>query len=118
MICDFTLRDLELTPKQEKALQKRLVSLKRKLQHFTSDVVRLSIVVKKHEKNNFYSATFKMSLPKKLLVARSGGHSIEAVLGMGFEKLERHVDEYKGTYFIGGSTYPDRSSIRDIIVQL
>ena len=112
MICNVTLRDFELSPKEEKFLQKRLAVLKKKLVNFTPDVVRLTVIMKNHEKNKFCSGVFTIHLPVKSHTARAGGHSVEEVISTGFEKLERSFASYKGRHFKGSSDYPNHDTLQ------
>ena len=115
MICNVTLRDFELSPKEKKFLQKRIAVLKKKFINFTPDIVRLSIIMKNHEKNKFCSGVFTIHLPVKSLTARAGGHSVEEVISTGFEKLEKSFASYKGKRFKGSSDYPYRDTLQVVL---
>jgi len=91
---------------------RRIEKLKRILTNFVTDIPKLTLHMKKHNKNHFYSGVLMLKLPKKSLIAHTGGHSAEEVMIDGFEKIHKELEKYKGTHFKGSSKYPDRSTIR------
>lgn len=108
----LTLKGLQLEEDAEEVLKKHVASLKRKLMHFAFDIPQFSLVIKKHEKNHYYSGIMTLHLPKKPLIARIGGHSVKDVIHEGFDKINREFEVYKGKHFKGSSKYPDHKPIQ------
>lgn len=115
MICQVTSKDFKLDRQEEKVLQRKLLALKKRLENFSTGVVKLSIVMKFHEKKNFFSGDFTLLLPKKPLIAKSGGNTAEELLMGGFDTLESQFQVYKAKNFIGSSEHPHRDRIVDAL---
>ena len=104
----MSLKKFQSSKAFNKLLLRYISKITRKLHNFTEDVTELTIIIKKHEKNHFYSGRFTLLLPVKSLQATTGGNSAESVLADGFEKLLKIYEVYKGKHFKGSSKYPHR----------
>lgn len=60
----------------------------------------------------YYSGTIHLRLPKKMLVATLEGAHAEEALRVGFDRLFREIEKYKGKHFPSYSQYQDNRSIR------
>ncbi|MBI4080629.1 MAG: hypothetical protein HY430_02550 [Candidatus Levybacteria bacterium] len=108
----LTLKGLQLEEDMEKVLKRQVGLLKRKLMHFAVDIPQFSFVIKKHDKNHFYSGIMTLCLPKKQLIARIGGHSVKDVIHAGLDKINKELEIYKGKHFKGSSKYPNHRPIK------
>lgn len=114
----LTIKGEELTPQAEKIIVRQVSILEKKLHNFTADIPQLSIVIKKHDKNHFFSETMTLSVPKKNLVAKAGGHKLTDVLHAGFDILNKEFEVYKAKHFKGSSKYPYHVTINESIADL
>jgi len=108
----LTLKGFIQSKTFEKLFARRIEKLKRLLTNFVEDMPMLTVYIKKHDKNHFYSGLMSLTLPKKPLIAHTGGRNAETVMEKGFEKIYKEFQKYKGTHFKGSSKYPDHSTIR------
>lgn len=113
----YILKGITQNDAREDLLQKNIEKLDKYFINFPKSKIELSVVLKKHERNTFYSCTIKLILPKKTLIVNCGGHKIEEIFHEGIEKLERMIETYKETHFSGDSKYPDRKTIRGSVIQ-
>lgn len=111
MICNVTLKDFKFGEKEEVLFQRNLGKIKKKLTNITQEIIKVDVIIKKHNKNKFFSADFSLKLPHKSLIAKTGGHTLEEVIKEGFEKLDSSFEKYKGTHFKGSSKYPKHERI-------
>ena len=109
---ELSLKKFDASNRFNKLLLRYVSKIKRKLRNFSDDIIELTVIVKKHEKNHFFSARFSLLLPVKPLNATSGGHTPEEVLANGFEKLLKEYEIYKGKHFKGYSKYGNQETIR------
>lgn len=107
----IALKGLELSKDEKQIFNRCMLSLNRKFV-FQKIFTRLSIIIKKHDKNHFYSGQMILSLPKKALVARMREHSVAQIFKNGFEKIQGELEVYKGKHFKSSSKYPNRETIR------
>jgi len=112
---ELSLKKFEASKQFNKLLNRYRTKIKRKLHNFSDDLIELSIIIKKHEKNNFFSGRIVLVLPVKPLVVLSGGNTQEEVLADGFEKLFKKYEVYKGKHFKGSSKYSKREKVRDVV---
>ncbi len=84
--------------------------LARVLPEFKSSLPLLEIVMRKQRNRTF--GTIKLILPKKPLVVHAQGFVIDEAINVGFDRLMREVDTYKGKHFVGDSEYFNHNSIR------
>ena len=108
----ITLKGLTLTEDEEKKLGKYIQILKRNFINFADDTPELSFMLKKHDKNKFISGTLKLTLPRKHLIARIGGHAVTDIIHEGFGMIQKEYEAYRAKYFKGYSKYPHHESIR------
>lgn len=109
---ELSLKEFDASKQFNKLLTRYLNKMERKLKNFSRDITTLTIIIKKHEKNHFFSGRFSLHLPKEPLNIISGGNSSESVLTEGFEKLLKKYETYKGRRFKGSSKYPHRETVR------
>lgn len=60
----------------------------------------------------YYNGTIMLRLPKKPLVAHIFGTTIDEAINIGFERLVKELETYKGEHFQGHSEYSNHRSIR------
>ena len=108
----FVLKNDQITPHAEKVLNRYVTSLRKKLTNFVEDIPELSFVIKKHDKNHFFSGLITLTLPRKKLTATMKGHTLAEIIHAGFEKINKEFEKYKGTHFKGSSKYPHHESIK------
>lgn len=111
----LVLKNDQMTPYAEKVLNKYITSLSKKLTNFADDIPDVSLFIKKHDKNHFFSGLIILTLPRKKLTAKIAGHTITEIIHSGFEKLNKEFEKYKGTHFKGSSKYPYHETIADQI---
>lgn len=107
----LSTKNFTTTTQFDKLYSRYLNKIEKKLTSFAGDLPLLIIVIKKHEKHSFYTATLTLSLPKKTLAVTGKGHTSKEVLHELFEKLFREIDEYKGKHFKGSSKYSRRETV-------
>jgi hypothetical protein len=110
---ELSLKKFEPSKAFNKLLNRYKAKIKRKLHNFSDDVTELTIIIKQHEKNHFYSGRFTLLLPVKSLQATTGGNTAETVLAEGFEKILKTFEVYKGKHFKGSSKYGHHETIRE-----
>ncbi len=92
------------------------------------DYPLLEIVIRRHKKKSltvqplsgrkiidnpvYYDGTLDFILPKKRLVAKMLGKTVEEAIKDGFDELFRELDTYKGLHFKEDSKYFDHDTIR------
>lgn len=109
----LTLKGLALSKKAELIVSRQRKILSKKLTNFTEYTPQLTIIIKKHEKNHFYSGTMTLLLPKKKLHVKLTGHEITDLLHAGFDTLNTLFEEYKARHFKGSSKYPFHNTLED-----
>ena len=109
---ELSLKTFDASKSFNTLLTRYIVKLKKKLHNFADDITTLTIIIKKHEKNHFFSGRFSLNLPVKSLNALSGGNSSEKVLSDGVERLLKEYEIYKGKHFKGSSKYNRHETIR------
>ncbi|OGH13161.1 MAG: hypothetical protein A2687_05240 [Candidatus Levybacteria bacterium RIFCSPHIGHO2_01_FULL_38_26] len=84
----------------------------------------LDILIKKHKRVTsasdrssvdnpiYYDGTIKLVLPKKPLVVRMIGKTIDEAVKNSFAKLTKKLETYKGKHISSNSKYLDHSTIR------
>lgn len=131
----FAVKHFSLDPACEEFVVRQVEKLRRFLKDIDHESLVVEIVVRQekarsphHEggvegesldkKRNrdlspyYYSGTIHLRLPKKMLVATLDGAHAEEALRVGFDRLFREIEKYKGKHFPSYSQYMDRSSIR------
>jgi len=113
---ELTLKKFYASKPFAKLLGRYLAKIQRKLKNFSEDIIALTVIIKKHEKNHFFSGRFSLRLPVKPLNAVSSGNSAEEVLADGFEKILKEYEIYKGKRFKGSSKYAHHESIKNLVI--
>ncbi|OGH20760.1 MAG: hypothetical protein A3D74_05545 [Candidatus Levybacteria bacterium RIFCSPHIGHO2_02_FULL_37_13] len=121
----ITTKDCSLSEGLEKYLQVHIEKLAKFLPKFDRDLPLLDIIVRKHKKKSlkkagkkhidnpvYYDGTLKLILPKKPLVVKILGKTIEEATNLGFSHLLKELETYKGKHMSSDSEYFDRRSIR------
>ena len=100
---DFVLR---------KNRKKRLNHIK--IEIFEEDHQEKSIeqINPKAESPIYYDGTIKMILPKKPLVVHIAGENIDQAINIGFERLFKELETYKGRHLVDDSEYFNHDTIR------
>lgn len=111
---ELSLKKFIASKRFNKLFSRYLGKMQRKLKNFSEDIAELTIIVKKHEKNHFFSGRFSLKLPIQPLNAAAGGNSAEEVLVSGLEKLLKKYEIYKGKRFKGSSKYPHHETVRTL----
>jgi hypothetical protein len=109
---ELSLKEFSPSKTFNKLFTRYLLKLTRKLHNFSDDIPKLTVILKRHEKNHFFSGRFSLILPIEPLNAVSGGNTAEEVLTEGFEKIFKEYESYKGKRFKGSSKYPHHETIR------
>jgi hypothetical protein len=109
---ELSLKTFEASKPFNTLLGRYIAKIRKKLKPFSEDITALTIIIKKHKKNHFFSGRFSLQLPIKQLNAISGGNSSEKVLSDGVERLLKEYEIYKGKHFKGSSKYNRRESMR------
>ena len=73
----------------------------------------LKTVHPKYPSSVYFDGSIRLILPKKPLFVKFEGGVIDKALDVGFERLLKELETYKGKHFSGYSAYRDHSSIRD-----
>lgn len=60
----------------------------------------------------YYDGTLDLILPKKRIVSKMLGKTVDEAIKDGFDELIRELDDYKGLYFESDSKFYDHKTIR------
>ncbi|MDP3941975.1 MAG: HPF/RaiA family ribosome-associated protein [bacterium] len=104
---DFPMDGVILDIVIEKYHKRSLESTKKDKEEFKGKEVRPSI-----DHPVYFEVTIKMVLPVKPLVVTKLGKSVDEAVKLGFLKLQRMLQQYKGKHFKDVSEYYDRKTIR------
>lgn len=115
-----------LSEKTLKHLRRHIEKLDQMLPGFDPDLVSLDIVFrrKRERKLNhtnptpkapdfiYFEGTIKMVLPKKPLIVCFKENTIDQAVNIGFERLFKEIETYKGKHFPNDSEFYNHDTIR------
>ena len=102
---------IHLSPRTSKLLDRRMRMLSRHLPA-RLQVQPLQVTLKEDIAKNYVEGMVTLTLPGKVLVAKSRGRTIMEVVGSMVERMRNQVIAYKATHDAWHSDYPDKRSIR------
>lgn len=118
MIYSISTKDCKISEKNLILLERHLYKLSDLISKFSSDLPLLYLVIRWHSKKDYYDGALFLDIPKKRLYAVFEGKSIEEAVQLGFERIEREIDTYKGLHFTSDSEYYDRSTLEEALSKI
>lgn len=86
----------ELSPADQRGLDRYRERLDRRLRHFDPDLVHLTIEIDRHPRTGQYVGSFRLTLLNQALPAkRNSGPTIEALLKQAFDDIEEQLSRFK-----------------------
>ncbi|MCL5411716.1 MAG: hypothetical protein M1150_03165 [Patescibacteria group bacterium] len=137
----ISTKKFQLSDSSLRYLDRKLKRLSRFLSDMAIDLPLLEIIIRKHKKRRldhilenvsvdpevnivsvtpkssspvYYDGTMRLQLPKKPIVAHFDGKTVDEALEVGFKRLTRELDTYKGEHFGSDSEYFDQKTIRKL----
>lgn len=139
MVYTIALKRCRLSDFAFKYIEEHVVKLAQFLSDFDPDLLLLNLVIRKHKKRRlnhisesvldrgetqigtanpkaeaplYYDGTIVLVLPKKPLIVHFLGQTLSEAVSIGFERLFKELDTYKGKHFPNDSEYFDHRSVR------
>lgn len=114
MIYRLTTKNCSISGFTKKIIDKNIQKLSHFLIHFQDDLPILSLVIRGNKRKNYYDGSITLQLPKKVLFASINGSNIDEAVLLGFERIKKELETYKGLHFNSNSKYYDHRSIKNI----
>lgn len=115
MIYSISTKDCKISEKNLTLLERHLYKLSDLISKYSSDLPLLYLVIRWQSKKDFYYGSIFLDIPKKRLFCSFYGKSIEEALELGFERIEKEIETYKGLHFVSDSEYYDRSTLEEAL---
>lgn len=88
----------ELSPEDQKDLERHLAKLERRLRHFDPDLVHVDLEIEYQPRLRQYTASVRLSLPDKVLPARRNtGPHIRPLFDLAFQDIAEQLERYMST---------------------
>jgi len=108
MQSNVEFKDFE-PPKQITSLVDRLTSkLEKNIKTFSSDAVRLRLMVEHNSARKLYTASLTLDVPGKTIAGKEEQHDFQAALRVVFEEVDRQLKKYKANLRKEHWKRPDR----------
>lgn len=137
MKLQLTTKNCEVVDKSRNRLDGHIAKIVKLLPDLESDLVLLRLTIRRNidryfppripHKNKTYSdskttlayfeGTLAMPLFKNSIYVHFKGATIDECIKSGFEKLFVKIRKFKDLHFSSRSTYPNRSSIREVLYE-
>lgn len=115
MIYTLSSKGLQISEKNLVLIEKYLFKLSSLISQFSSDLPLLYLVIRWQSKKDFYYGSIFLDIPKKRLFCSFSGKSIEEALELGFERIKKEIETYKGLHFMSDSEYYDHLSLEEAL---
>lgn len=112
MIYNISAKNCHLSKLTKENIEKNIINLSKYLSNFTEDLPLFFLLIRWHRKKDYYDGSIILRIPKKPLFATFKGDSIYESVQLGFERIRRELEEYKGLHFPSYSEYFDHTSLR------
>ena len=118
MVYSIATKDCEISEKNLALLERYLYKLSDRISKFSTDLPLLYFVLRWQSKKDYYYGSIYLDLPKKRLYVNFQGKSIEEAIQLGFERIKKEVETYKGLHFTSDSEYYDHTNLEEILSKI